>query len=90
MACPRDLLLSLYFTIPYIYINDIVKTSNFNTVLHADDINLHISGKNHKIIEKTVNHELKKIDHWIRVNKLCINYSKSNFMLMNNHKNINF
>jgi len=31
-----------------IYINDIVKASNFNTVLYADDINLHISGKNHE------------------------------------------
>jgi len=67
-----------------------VKASNFNTVLYADDINLHISEKNHEILEKTVNHELKKIDHWVRANKLCINYSKSNFMLMNNHKNINF
>jgi len=79
------------FTIPYIqYINDIVKAVNFNIVLYADDINLHISGKNHEILEKTVNHELKKIDHCIHANKLCINYSKSNFMLMNNHKNINF
>ena len=73
-----------------IYINDIVKASNFNTVLYAVDINLHISGRNHEILEKTVNHELKKIDHWVPANKLCINYSKSNFMLMNNHKNINF
>jgi len=29
-------------------------------VLYADDINLHISEKNHKILEKAVNHELKK------------------------------
>jgi len=72
------------------YINDIVKASNFNTVLYADDINLHISGKNHEILEKTVSHELKKNDHWVCANKLCINYSKSNFMLMNNHRNINF
>jgi len=47
-------------------------------------------GKNHEILEKTINHELKKIDHWVRANKLCINYSKSNFMLITNHKNINF
>ena len=47
-------------------------------------------GKKHKFLEKTINHELKKIDHRVRANKLCINYSKSNFMLMNNHKNINF
>jgi len=73
-----------------IYINDIVKARNFNTVLYGDDINLHISGKKHEILEKTVNHELKKIDHWIRANKLSISCSKSNFMLMNNRKNINF
>jgi len=47
------------FTIPF-FINDIVKASNFNTVCSADDINLHISGKYHEILEKTVNHELKK------------------------------
>jgi len=40
------------FTIRYIYINDIVKASTFNTVLHADDISLHISGENHKMLEK--------------------------------------
>ena len=78
------------FTIPYIlYINDIVKASNFNTILYADDINLHISGKNHKILEKSYYHELKKIDHRVRANKLCIIYSKSNFTLINNHNNIN-
>jgi len=33
-------------------INDIAKASNFNTVLYADDINLHISGKRHEILEK--------------------------------------
>jgi len=72
------------------YINDIVKAFNFNTVLYADDINLHISEKNHETLEKTVNNELKKIDHWVHANKLCFNYSKSNFMLVNNRKNINF
>jgi len=36
-----------------------VKASNFNTILHADDINLHISEQKHETPEKTVNHELK-------------------------------
>ena len=35
-----------------IYINDIVKASHVNTVLYADDINLHMSGKKHEILEK--------------------------------------
>jgi len=73
-----------------LYINDIVKASNFNTVLYTDDINLHISVENHEILEKAVNHELQVMDHWVRANKLCINYSKNNFMLMNSRNNINF
>jgi len=40
----NDLSLGLFL----IYINDVVKASNFNTVLYADNINLHISGKNQK------------------------------------------
>jgi len=34
-------------------INDIVKASNFNTVLYADDINQHISGKKHETLENS-------------------------------------
>jgi len=52
--------------------------------------NLHISGKNHKILENLVNRGVKKLDHWVRANKLCISYSKSNSALMNKHNNINF
>ena len=43
-----------------IYINDIVKASNINTVLYADDINLHISGENHEILEKQLTRSSKK------------------------------
>jgi len=67
-----------------------VKTSNFETVLYAHDINLHISRKKHKILEKIANHVLKKLISWIRANKLCIDYSKRSFMLINNHNNISF
>jgi len=79
------------FTIPYIqYINDIVKASNYKSVLCADDINLHISGKN-EIFEKILLTTSSKvlITGFVLAN-LCINYCKSNFMLMNNHNNINF
>jgi len=30
----------------------------------------------------TVNLELCKIDHWLRANKLSLNYNKTNFMLL--------
>jgi len=53
-------------------------------------LSIYIFGETPWNRRKTVNHMLKKIDHWVRANKLCINYSKSIIMLMNNHKNINF
>jgi len=43
-----------------IYINDIVKASNFNTVLYANDINLHISGKKREIFEEKLTMSSKK------------------------------
>jgi len=36
----------------FVHINDIVKASNLNTVLYADDINLHISGKTTNVKKK--------------------------------------
>jgi len=43
-----------------IYINDIVKASNFTTILYADDINLHISGENLKKKKKKQLNNLRK------------------------------
>ena len=34
----------------------------------------------------TVNLELCKIDHWLRANKLSLNYNKTNFMLLTSRK----
>ena len=38
------------------------------------------------VFQTTVNLELCKIDHWLRANKLSLNYSKTNFMLLNSPK----
>jgi len=39
---------SCFFGLLSVFLNDIEKDFNFNSVLYADDINLHISGKNYK------------------------------------------
>ena len=44
-----------------LYIDDIVKASNFNTVLYADDIDLHISEENHKMLQKQLIMSSKKL-----------------------------
>ena len=65
-----------------IYINDITKASSFHTTLFADDINLHMSNSSLNVLQTTVNLELCKIDHWLRANKLSLNYNMTKFMLL--------
>ena len=69
-----------------IYINDIAKASFFHTTLFADDINLHMSNSCFNVLQTTVNPELCKIDHWLRANKLSLNYNKTNFILLTSRK----
>jgi len=68
------------------YITDITKASSFHTTLFADDINLYMSNSCFNVLQTTVNFELCKIDHWLRANKLCLNYNKTNFMLLTSRK----
>jgi len=71
---PAGSVISLLFFL--IYINDITKPSSFHTTLFADDINLHMSNSCFNVLQTTVNLELCKIDHWLRANKLSLNYNK--------------
>jgi len=67
----------------FIYTDDITNASSFRTTLFADDINLYyMSNSCFDVFQTTVNLELCKIDHWLRANKLSLNYNKTNFMLL--------
>ena len=62
------------------------KASFFHTTLFADDINLRMSNSCFNVVQTTVNLELRKIDHWLRANKLSLNYNKTIFMVLNSQK----
>ena len=64
------------------YVNDLPYVSNFETTLFADDTNLHISHNNIKILQSVVTNETKKIDTWMKLNKLTINYTKAAICLL--------
>ena len=66
-----------------LYVNDITHTSSIvDFILFADDTTILFSDKN--IVNKVsiVNRELKEVSNWFRANKLSINASKTNFMIM--------
>ena len=69
-----------------LYVNDL-PSSNFKTTLFADDTLLQLSDCNIKKLEKLVNNELNKINAWLRNNRISLNISKTNYMLIDNYIN---
>ena len=67
-----------------IYINDLTRCSNFDVTLYADDSVLTLAHKDVLSLQNNVNHELLKIDEWLRINKLTVNLDKTNFLLFSN------
>ena len=55
--------------------------------LFADDTLSKLSDCNIKKLEKRVNNELNKINVWLRNNKISLNISKTNYMLIDNYIN---
>ena len=69
-----------------IFINDIVKASQkFAFILYADDTTLNSTldsfGNDYEEIQNSIVRELEKIFKWLDVNKLCLNVTKSKFMI---------
>ena len=70
-----------------IYMNDLPLARNFRTRLFADDTSLTLSNSNIKQLEKDANTEVKKINDWMCLNKLSINYTKAEFLLITKKRN---
>ena len=66
-----------------VYINDIFSATKVKLKLFADDACLNYQHSNTDFLNSIVNKELSKINVWLRVNRLFINYSKSKFLLFN-------
>ena len=69
-----------------IYINDLPNASNLKVTLFADDAILICMDKNPNILQHKTNAELKKIEDWVKTNKLTINYKKTNYMIITKRK----
>jgi len=83
---PQGSVISPFFSLFTLMISQKLPLFILLTTLFADDINLHMSNSSFNVLQTTVNLELCKIDHWLRANKLSLNYNKANFMLLHSRK----
>ena len=71
-----------------LYVNDILNTSTIlEFVLFADDTTITYSHNN--IVSKIdlINNELREVNNWFRANKLSVNSSKTNYMVLGTKQN---
>ncbi len=65
-----------------LYINDLPNITKLQCYLFADDTNILISGPNLETITQELNNELNTIQDYFNANKLSLNTTKSNFMIV--------
>ena len=70
-----------------LYINDLPLSSNFDSILYADDTAMILFDSNINSLINRVNNELCIIDLWLRKNKLSLNNSKTSFIIFNKQPN---
>ena len=66
-----------------LYVNDLLNCSQTLIFrLFADDTNIFVSDHSLESVETLMNSELNKVREWCDTNKLLINKSKTNFMII--------
>ena len=69
-----------------LYINDLPNSTDFLTLLFADDTTFQLSGVNLDGLFEIANSELEKASVWFTSNKLTLNVKKTKFMLFSEKK----
>lgn len=64
-----------------IYINDIHNSTPLNVLCFADDTTISYSSSNVQNLYDTMNQELDNMNEWFRANKLCLNVSKTKYII---------
>ena len=72
-----------------LYVNDLSKVSDLLfVIMFADDTNLFISGKDIDVVVEIMNQELHKVSQWMIANKLTLNVTKTQYMVISTRRNI--
>ena len=70
-----------------LFINDLPRITNFSVKLFADDTFLSLEDNDLKTLQNKTNTELKKISRWFSANKLTLNVTKSQYMIVKRNNN---
>ena len=69
------------------YINDLPNALELSkSYLFADDTSIYYSNSDIKQLEFVLNSELRKLDSWMKSNKLSVNISKTNYIIFSRDK----
>ena len=72
-----------------LYINDLPNClSNCEPRMHADDTHLTYAGDNVDNIQLHLNQDLENVHNWLRANKLTLNMTKTEFMLIGSRQRL--
>ena len=61
-----------------------------NFYLFADHTNIYYENDSLEVMEKVINAELKKLSLWLRINRLSLNISKTNFVIFRPYKKLKY
>ena len=64
-----------------LYINDIKNSTSVKVLCFADDTTCSYSSANISHLYNTMNTELEKLNQWFRANKLCLNITKTKYII---------
>ena len=74
-----------------LYINDLpncLSNSVVRTMMYADDTHLTFASNNIETINDVMNHDLSNVNTWLTANKLTLNSSKTEFMLIGSRQRL--
>ena len=72
-----------------LYINDLPNCLSYTQPrMYADDTNLSFASDSIDVIEHNMNHDLANVKEWLIANKLTLNKSKSEFMLISSRQRL--
>ena len=73
-----------------LYINDLPNClSNCKPRMYADDTHLTYAGSNLENVQFCLNEDLANVFNWLQVNKLTLNMTKTEFMLIGSRQRLN-